>query len=213
MKKIIFLAALAALTLPASAQKAKKAAKEAKSAKTAEKTTTPPVPSEEEQEARRRATQMHELTPQHHMMMQFAGSWKEEITSWSAPGATPVVANGVRDGRPIMEGRFLSMNSFIMNKEGRVEAQSVLGWDIIKNVYVKVWYDNISPGIMTMEGRMNEANNKIEFVGTVTDPRTKQPVRFRQVVDLTDHRVQVTQIFAEYKGVEYKAMEIKSTRN
>jgi len=208
MKKIIFLAALAALTVPATAQKSKK---QAKTSKTEEKA-IPPI-SQEDVEMEHLKLQMRQLGPQHHFMMMMAGSFKEEITSWSAPGATPVVSHGVRDGRPVMENHFISFNSSIMANEGRMEAQSVLSWDVLKNLYVKIWYDNVSPGIMYMEGKPDMEKKTIEFTGMVIDPRTRKPVNVRQVVDLSNPQVQITQIYALYKGEEYKAMEIKSTRN
>jgi hypothetical protein len=209
MKKLILLAVLAGITIPATAQKSKKATKNAK----AETPATAQAPSQEEGEMMRITQENRMITPMHHRLMQMAGTWRETTTVWSSPGAEPATSTSVREGRPLMEGRFIEFTIMGDSKEGHYEARSVVGWDNLKHVYVKTWFDNLSPGVMVLEGTLDEAKNTIEFRGVVTDPRSRQPVQVRQVLNLGNPQVQVLEIYTDFKGKEYKAMEIKSSRS
>ena len=112
-----------------------------------------------------------------------------------------------------MEGRYIQFEIMGESAAGHYEARSVMGWDNLKKVYVKTWFDNMSTGIMTMEGILNEEKNSIEFRGTVMDPASHQPVPVRQVLNMSNPQLHILEVYTDYKGKEFKAMEIRSTRS
>lgn len=210
MKKILFLALMAGIALPVSAQKNKKTDKTVKPAAPAVK----PVPQDEEESERRRFQEENRvLTPFHHRLLQMAGPWREETKVWSHPGAEPTVSLAVREGRPMMDGRYVQMSVMGDSKMGHFEAQSLIGWDNLKKIYVKTWYDNIGTGILVLEGTLDEEKNIIEFRGMTIDPKTRMPVPVRQVLNMSNPQLHILEVYTEFKGKEYKAMEIRSSRS
>lgn len=208
MKKLFLLIATVAITVPAMAQKSKKQNK----AKQGEAAPAPVGIKDEIQET----VAMHEhsrVTDMHHLLMQWAGHWTEEIKIWTNPEAEPGIMRTERDGRVVAEGRFLV--STIMGHNGLTpyEAQSVMGYDNSKKVFVKTWFDNLGTSILVLEGIYDEKAHVIDFKGTTTDPRTKLPVKVHQILRMADPNNQILEVYVEVKeGKEVKSMEVRSVR-
>lgn len=208
MKKLLLLLLAATLSAPSIAQKGKKA-------KPAPAAT--PAPAPDQADRMRHIAQMEQrmLTPMHNLLTQWAGHWRDEYKVWSDPKVTePTTSRAERDGRIVSEGRFLATT--VRGEIGNMhyEAESVLGFDRLKDVFVKTWYDNMSTSILVLEGTYDEKNNQIDFRGSTVDPASRQPVKVHQVLKLISPEEQVLEVYVQQKdGREIKTMEIRSTRN
>jgi hypothetical protein len=211
MKKILLLIAFAGFTIPASAQKSKKQNKQKE-----QPTTQSSAESKEDLETRKARVALAEsrmMGPMHQMLVQFSGHWREEMKFWASPKSEPTITEALRDSRIFGEGRFLT--STIMGQMGNLpyEAQSVLGFDNAKRVFVKTWYDNTGTSILVLEGIYDEKSNTIDFNGFTNDPITKQPIKIHQVLKIIDHTTHLLEIYVEMKeGKEFKSMEVRSIR-
>lgn len=208
MKKIIFLLLASGIALPVMAQKNKKTTKTANTA-------AAPIPARDlsEDGERDRVSILNKtIGPMHHFMVQWAGHWQEETTFFSSTGQKTGTYPSMRDGRMVMDGRFLVSSVMGERKSEHYEAESVTGWDNARMVFVKTWYDNTSTSILTLEGKLDQEKNIVEFTGNTVDPITRQPVQIRQVLKINDPTHTILEIFVTEKGREYKAMEVSSVR-
>lgn len=210
MKKIILFVALGAITAPALAQKSKKSVKP----KGSQPIEAAPAENPEENRARAMQAESRMMGPMHHMLVQWSGHWREEIKLWATPNTKePTTTPAIRDGRMAAEGRFLTSTTVGQIGTTPYEAQSVLGFDNAKKVFVKTWFDNLGTSILVLEGTFDEKNNFVDFVGYTTDPLTRKPVKVHQVMKIIDPNTQILEVFVELKeGKETKSMEIKSIR-
>lgn len=211
MKKILLLIAVLGLIMPASAQKTKK------QNKPKDKTAVNPVETSkedlEERKARVAQIESRMMGPMHQLLVQFSGHWREEMKIWAGPKSEPSTTMVLRDSRLFGEGRFVT--STIVGQMGNLpyEAQSSLGYDNSKKVFVKTWMDNLGTSILVLEGTYDEKSATIDFNGYTTDPLTKQPVKIHQILKMIDSQNQLLEIYVEMKeGKEVKLMEVKSIR-
>jgi hypothetical protein len=89
---------------------------------------------------------------------------------------------------------------------------STLGYDNHRKVFTTTWVDNMSSGIMMMEGSWDEAAKTINFKGKMTDPMTKQQVDIREAMKVVDDNTQVMEQYITHDGKESKSMEITFKR-
>ncbi len=213
MKKILFLIAALSIAQVSTAQKAKKNTKN--SPKTEEQKTNEAAAKESEEERRARiaAVESRMIGPMHNFLTQWSGPWREEMKIWSTPNSQPMVTMMNREGRIISEGRFLTSNIIGQMGNHPYEAYSILGFDNTKMKFTKVWHDNMSTSILVLEGTYDKEKEIIEFEGTTIDPISRQPVKVRQIMRLTDPNNQLLEVYMEEKdGKEVKTMEIRSMR-
>ena len=211
MKKIILLVALGLVVAPAFAQKSKKSGK----SKVAPAIEVAPIVNPEESLARAIQSESRMMGPMHHLLVQWSGHWREEIKIWATPNTKePTTTPAIRDGRMAAEGRFLTSTTVGQIGTSPYEAQSVLGFDNAKKVFVKTWFDNLGTSILVLEGTYDEKSNVVDFVGYTTDPLTRKAVKVHQIMRLIDPSTQVLEVFVELKeGKETKSMEIISIRS
>lgn len=211
MKKLILVVALGLIAAPSFAQKTKKSVKP----KAASTTETTPVENPEENRDRLAQAESRMMGPMHHLLIQWSGHWREEIKLWATPNSKePMISPAIRDGRIAAEGRFLTSMTVGQIGTTPYEAQSVLGFDNAKKVFVKTWFDNLGTSILVLEGTYDEKNNLVDFVGYTTDPITRKPVKVHQIMRIIDPNTQILEVFVELKeGKETKSMEIRSIRN
>jgi len=209
MRKIFLLAAFSITSLSSFAQKAKKQANTKPAAV---------VPGNEvTNEINAREIAMREqsrMSPEHRLMMENAGHWREEVKIWAIPGqGDPSVYIVDRSSMVKAEGRFLVSEMRGMMNNQPYEAQSVLGYDNTKRMFVKTWFDNFGTSILVLEGSFDEKTKTIDFRGTALDPISRNPVKIHQVLKMSEPTTQTLEIFVENKeGREVKSMEIKSSR-
>lgn len=211
MKKLILVVALGLIVAPSFAQKTKKSVKP----KVTSAAEAAPVENIEENRAKASQAESRMMGPMHHLLVQWSGHWREEIKLWATPNSKePNTTPAIRDGRMAAEGRFLTSTTVGQIGITPYEAQSVLGFDNAKKVFVKTWFDNLATSILVLEGTYDEKNNLVDFVGYTTDPLTRKPVKVHQIMRIIDPNTQILEVFVELKeGKETKSMEIKSIRS
>lgn len=141
------------------------------------------------------------------------GMWNDEITTWMAPDAKPMMNKSVADVKMILGGRY-QQSRHTGNFMGMpFEGISTVAFDNASQEYTSTWIDNMGTGIMVMKGKYNETSKSIEFKGEMTDPMTKKVKPTREVVSFIDENTQKMEMFdVTPEGKEYKSMEIKMTR-
>lgn len=94
------------------------------------------------------------------------------------------------------------------------EGTSTTGYDKGKKVFFSTWMDNMSTGIMNMEGTWDEATKSINFKGKMICPANGIECEMREVYKIIDDNTQVMEMYGPdmKTGKEFKSMEIKFTR-
>lgn len=210
MKKILLFSALALLSAPGFAQKkARKAAPKAEAAAQQET-----AMQREESERKRQDMEMRMLTPMHHMLMAAIGHWQIEMKVWPSPQSKDPVSSVFEcDTRPLGDGKFTVAEIRGTSNNMPYEARCVMGFNSVTQKFERVWFDNLSPGVLLLEGTYDQESHKITYTGKVTDPRTHEQIPIRQVLNLSDPGRQVMEVFTQFKeGKDYKSMELTYNR-
>lgn len=210
MKKILLFSALALFSAPGFAQKkAKKAAAKVEAAAQQES-----AAQREEAERKRQDMEMRMLTPMHHMLMGAIGHWQVEMKIWPSPQAKdPVSSLFECDTRPLGDGKFTIAEIRGTSNNAPYEARCVMGFNPATQKFERVWFDNLSPSVLMLEGTYDQESQKITYIGKITDPRTHEQIPIRQVLSLGDPSRQVMEVFTQIKeGKEFKSMELSFNR-
>jgi hypothetical protein len=157
---------------------------------------------------------MNYMTPSdvHKMLARDDGQWNEEITLWTTPGAPPTKSTATVTNKMILGGRYQE-SKHTGNVMGMpFEGYGLTGYDNAKKVFVTSWMDNMSTGIMFLEGKWDDKTKTIHFTGKSTDPTTGKDVPVREVFTWVDNNTQKMEMFMTQDGKEFKTMEIKLTR-
>lgn len=166
-----------------------------------------------DQEAMQKAW-MEYMTPgkMHQMLAEDDGEWVSESTFWMAPDAPPTTVTGLMVNKMILGGRYQE-SRYSAEMEGMsFEGIGFTGYDNARKVFITTWMDNMGTGIMTLEGKWNEADKSITFHGTMNDPASGGETEVRQVIKRIDENTQVMEMYDNRNGTEFKSMEIKMTR-
>ncbi len=185
MKKILFVLSLSTITLFVSAQT----------------------------EAEMKAWQAF-MTPgdMHKNLASSVGNWNAEITMWMAPGSEPTKSMATAKYEMVMGGRYLQSNYKGDFMGMPFEGSSTTAYDNGKKMFISTWIDNMGTGIMSTEGKWNSAKNAIEMSGKQTDPMTGKDLKIRENLTFNADGTQLMEMWMEHNGKEFKAMEIKLTK-
>jgi hypothetical protein len=148
----------------------------------------------------------------HKMLAKSDGKWKEDITTWMAPGQPPAKSTGSCVNKMIMGGRYQQSNHTGKMMGMPFEGQSTLGWDNAKKMLVSTWIDNMGTGIMHMEGTWDDATKSATFKGKCTDPVTGKEMDVKEIFTIVNDNSQKMEMFMMHEGQEMKTMEIVFTR-
>lgn len=152
--------------------------------------------------------------PEHAMLAKSNGDWKAETTMWISPDAPPTVSTGMVNNKMIMGGRYQQM-SFKGNMMGApFEGTGTTGYDKGSKKWVNTWYDNMSTGIMTMEGTWDDASKTVTYTGKMLCPANGKWVDMKEIFKIVDDNNQVMEMYGPdmKTGKLYKSMEIKLAR-
>jgi hypothetical protein len=148
----------------------------------------------------------------HKMMAKWDGAWEGEVKFWMDPTAPPMVMKVNTVNKMILNGLYQQGTNTGMMDKMPFNGISTLGYDNHRKVFTNTWIDNMSSGIMVMEGTWDEAAKAINFKGKMTDPMTKQQVDIREVMKMVDDNTQVMEQYITHNGQENKSMEINFKR-
>jgi hypothetical protein len=150
--------------------------------------------------------------PEHEQFKDAVGAWKAVMKQWMAPGSPPMVSEGAAEFRLLLDGRYVQQTYTCEAQQ--FEGIGIEGYDRIKKKYVSIWMDNMSTGIMAMEGTADSSGKVITYFGKVDDPMTGERDKVVRSVARTigDDKV-VFEMYDRRPDVgEFKAMEITYTR-
>jgi len=213
LRDVLALAAclLVALAALATAEPAVKAAKQAK-AQPAGKVEAAPAPAADAQQQAMMDAMMKLATPgpQHARFKESVGKWKAVVKSWNGPGE-PTVSEGVSDNQVILGGRYFEQRFQSTMMGQPFEGYGLNGFDNATKRYWFVWVDNMSTGLMSGWGDMDEAGKTLTCTSTAPGPDGK-PMDVKSVTQFVDDHTQVFTMYGMMGGQEVKMMEITYTR-
>lgn len=153
--------------------------------------------------------------PQHAMLAKSDGVWEAETTMWMADGAPPMKGSKAVATNKMLYGNRYQQTSFKGDFMGQpFEGTSTTGYDNVKKVYFTTWMDNMSTGMMNMEGAWDEAAKTFNFKGKMLCPANGKECEMRETYMVVDNDTHIMSMYGPdmKTGKEYKNMEIKFTR-
>ena len=130
---------------------------------------------------------------------------------WMDPSGEPMVMPATAEYRMIMDGRYLEeiITSEFMGQP--FSRRGLYGYNNVTGKVQAIWIDNMSTGIYTYEGTINEAGDEIVLSGSYTDPATKEQNETRNVMRFSDTELHYVG-YAIVDGHEQKTSEITARR-
>ena len=156
--------------------------------------------------------QMNQLGPQHAEFKNAVGKWKHTSKFWMQPGE-PTVAEGTSVMTLELGGRYLreeyTCGMFGMPFKG----VSLTGYDTMTKKYVSIWYDNMSTGIMRMEGEADPETKVVTLYSAEYEDPFKGKGKMKSTLKhVSDDEVAMEMFWIGADGNEHKEMEIHYTR-
>jgi hypothetical protein len=147
----------------------------------------------------------------HKHLAVIVGSWEAETKMWMDPSGEPTVMPATAQYEMIMDGRFLmeTIKSEFMGQP--FTGHGLYGFNNNTGKLQASWIDNMSTGIYTYEGSINEAGDEIVLTGKYMDPMTKEWKKTRSVMRISADKIHTTG-YETVNGTEQKTMEITATR-
>ncbi len=157
---------------------------------------------------------MDYMTPSevHKMMAEWDGIWQEDIKMWMAPGTPEQTMKATVECKMIMGGRYQEQRHSGNMMGMPFEGYSLTGWDNARKIFTNTWMDNMSTGMVYMEGTWDAATKSMTLKGKMTDPMSGKQVDVRQVLYITSKDTQKMVQYSTLEGREFKSMEIVLTR-
>lgn len=148
----------------------------------------------------------------HRWMAKMDGIWDADIKSWVYPDSPAMYTKGVAVYK--MSPDSLHQESVHRSDMGamKFEGRSVMGYDNVKKVFVSTWYDNMSSGIMVMEGTYDPVKKVFTSRGRCVDPTAGSEVEMREVVTYTDDNNFHMEMYSTRDGRETKTMELTAKK-
>ena len=140
------------------------------------------------------------------------GLWDTVTTTWMTPGARALESDGSIEKSWVLGGRFLREDLAGVGADGEpLMGLGFMGFDPDRGVYQGVWMSSGTYGMITHEGRIDDAG-RIVFEGIEPAPGGGQR-RFRATLTIeSDQRHVLSQAFADDAGDYQPAFEIRYTR-
>jgi len=142
------------------------------------------------------------------------GNWQAEITMWDSPEATPSKFKGLVTNKMVMGGRY-QVSNFKGNMMGMpFEGTSTTGYDNARKLWVSTWVDNMSTGIMNMEGTSDDASKTVTYTGKMICPANGKMCEIKQVMKTIDDKTEIMEMYGPdmKTGKQFKNMEMKLTK-
>ncbi|MBC7834395.1 MAG: DUF1579 domain-containing protein [Phycisphaerales bacterium] len=148
----------------------------------------------------------------HQRLEEMLGDWDCKAKFWMDPSAPAMEMTGTSKNAFVLGGRWLRQDFTSTFMGQPFTGLGYTGYDNIKKTYIGTWMDTMTTGMMTSEGKFDEATNTYTFTGWILDPMNKKNA-FRHVMKI-DNENQHTFSMFESKGgeAERKTAEMVYTR-
>lgn len=156
------------------------------------------------------------MTPgeSHKMLAKWDGEWSGDIKMWMSPDAPPTINKGSATFKMLLGGRY--QQGIHKGNFGGMpfEGISTTAYDNARQVFINTWIDNMGTGIMTTEGKWDEATKTITYTGKMVNPSNGKDCNVREVFKVIDDNTQHIEMYGPdpKTGKEFKTMEMTMTR-
>lgn len=144
---------------------------------------------------------------------QMVEKFYQQVTIPRGPDLDPFIGEGEIQGKKIMDGRFVLLESKVHLQGMEYDSWTILGYDPRSNSYSLTALDNGSNSTLTATGTYDPETSMLEFVGERPDAAAQVPSRFRfryQFLDKDTVEVTFQFEFADAPTVEvYRAKLLK----
>jgi len=151
------------------------------------------------------------MTPgaSHKLLNPFVGTFNVTVSSWTAPGAKPMVSKGVSTNKWIMGSRYVQQNFSGSFMNMPFTGVGYVGYDNVKQQYWSSWMDNMSTGMMTTTGSTPDGGKTFKFTGVMADPMTGKDTTLEEHLTIKSKDEQVFEMWAPGPdGKTFKMMEL-----
>ena len=148
----------------------------------------------------------------HEALASSVGNYDLVVKGWHERGAPPTEDAGTATRTMALDGRVLieEVSSSMMGMP--YTGQGMTGYDNVTGKYWSIWADSMSTGAMVSEGEC-DAKQTCKFIGTYSDPITKDPVTMRMNSRWTSPTTEVFEMHGPGPdGNEVKMIEITYTK-
>lgn len=149
----------------------------------------------------------------HKVLDNSVGLWKVKATTFNPDGTPGMTSDGSSEIKWMMDGRFLH-ETFTGDFGGMpFHGTGVVGFDNIKQRYVGTWIDNMSTGVMTMEGKYDPKARTMSMESEMPNPMTWSYVDSKMVTTWIDDDHSVAKFYMPGPdGKNYMHMQLEYTR-
>lgn len=151
--------------------------------------------------------------PNHKLLAEVVGDWTFVTRMWMDPGQPPTETKGTATFQPLLGGRYVrgDFKASMMGMD--FEGVALNGYDNVANEFVSLWFDNMSTGMMLMNGKYDSATKTFTYTGEMADPMNPTAmIKYREVVRITSPDSHVMEMYEMRGGKEVKTMESSYTR-
>lgn len=152
----------------------------------------------------------------HKKLTDQAGTWHGKNTMWMFPGSEPMHSESVTTVTPILDGRFVQVESRgqMPGGMGAFHGLGLYGYDNIAQRFVGTWIDNMGTTMAQGTGELSEDGRTLTFNYTYTCPVTGKPAKLREVETWTGPNSKTLAMYMTEprSGEVYKVVHIEMTR-
>lgn len=156
------------------------------------------------------------MTPSsmHHLLAQYTGDFKMEITMSMGEGKEPSVVTVNSEHVMLLGGRFLEMKQ--QGSMMGMDYQSIMtmGFNNIDKKIALTTITNMGTGTLSLFGEWDEKSKSAIVFGQLTNPVTQNNIKVRQIVTFIDNdTIRIESFDKEGDKPEKKTVEYKWIRN
>lgn len=150
----------------------------------------------------------------HKVMSPMLGHWDAEVWAQMDPASPPMTSKGTSDNTWTMGDRVLKQEFKGSMMGMNFEGLGYVSYNAATGKYESVWMDSMAGSMTTSSGTLGADKKTWTFEGTESDPMTKQTLKTKDVVVITDKdHHSFTRYYIMPDAKEMKGMEIKYTRS
>jgi hypothetical protein len=148
---------------------------------------------------------------EHARIAELAGPWHVTTRLWFAPDAAPMVATGKGQGKLILGGRFLALETDLKG-DFPGEALTVMGFDRRTSEFTMVGFDTLGTYSITAAGKDDPAQKAVVLRGTYAQPPSGQEQKYHFVWTRPSKNEQLLTLYFDMGGQDVRVAETRLVR-
>jgi hypothetical protein len=175
------------------------------------------ISAEKQRELAARMMEVAKPGPEHEALSALQGEWDVRMTVWPAPGAEPVMADGIGHGEMILGGRFLMLRSEIQGGSFSGESMNIIGFDRRAEEYTIIGLAEDGTYWVTARGPKGREGADIVMSGEEYNPLLQHTQLYDIVLRVVDEDTFVTEVIFKDEvhtrgGPPFKMVEVTNRR-